>query len=107
MGITKKFSYSNFLLFELSPVAYPGFPLDPPLLIVDNLADSGHFIMNQSKSIHDSAFKDTHSHPIHTCFPIIASNVHLLPYCDTNYLQKQNKKEMKFLFGSVTSHRDS
>ena len=31
--------------------------------------------MNQLKSIYNSPFKDLHSHPIHTCFPIIASNV--------------------------------
>ena len=27
--------------------------------------------MNQLKSIYNSPFKDSHSHPIHTCFPII------------------------------------
>ena len=32
-------------------------------------------IMNQLNSIYNSPFKDSHSHPIHTCFPIIASNV--------------------------------
>ena len=31
-------------------------------------------IINQLISIYDSPFKDSHSHPIHTCFPIIASN---------------------------------
>ena len=31
-------------------------------------------IMNQLKSIYNSPFKDSHSHPIHTCFPIIDSN---------------------------------
>ena len=30
--------------------------------------------MNQLKSIYNSPFKDLYSHPIHTCFPIIASN---------------------------------
>ena len=30
--------------------------------------------MNQLKSIYNSPFRDSHSHPIHTCFPIIASN---------------------------------
>ena len=30
--------------------------------------------MNQLKSIYNSPFKDLHSHPIHTCFPINASN---------------------------------
>ena len=34
--------------------------------------------MNQLKSIYNSLFKDSHSHPIHTCFPIIASNVTLV-----------------------------
>ena len=31
-------------------------------------------ITNQLKSIYNSQFKDSHSHPIHTCFPMIASN---------------------------------
>ena len=31
--------------------------------------------MHQLKSIYNSQFKDSHSHPIHPCFPIIASNV--------------------------------
>ena len=31
-------------------------------------------IMNQFKSIYGSPIKDSHSHLIHTCFPIIASN---------------------------------
>ena len=31
-------------------------------------------IINKLKSIYNSPFKDSHSHPIHTCFPIIASN---------------------------------
>ena len=31
-------------------------------------------IMNQIKSFYNSLLKDSHSHPIHTCFPIIASN---------------------------------
>ena len=30
--------------------------------------------MNQLKSIYNRSFKDSHSHPIHKCFPIIASN---------------------------------
>ena len=30
--------------------------------------------MNQLKSIYNSPFKDSHSYPIHTCFPITASN---------------------------------
>ena len=30
--------------------------------------------MNQLKSIYNSPFKDSHSHPIHTFFLIIASN---------------------------------
>ena len=30
--------------------------------------------MNQLKSIYNSLFKDSHSHPIHTCFLIIVSN---------------------------------
>ena len=32
-------------------------------------------IMNQIKSIYNKACKDSHSHPIHNCFLIIASNV--------------------------------
>ena len=31
-------------------------------------------IMNQLKSIYSSPFKDSHSHPFHSCFPINASN---------------------------------
>ena len=31
-------------------------------------------IMNQLQSIYNSPFKDSYSHPIHTCFPIIASS---------------------------------
>ena len=30
--------------------------------------------MNQLKSIYNSPFKNSYSHPIHTCFPISASN---------------------------------
>ena len=30
-------------------------------------------IITQLKSIYNSLFKDSHSHPIHTCFPIIAN----------------------------------
>ena len=30
--------------------------------------------MNQLKSIYNIPFKDSHSHPVHICFPIIASN---------------------------------
>ena len=32
-------------------------------------------IMHQLKSIYISSFKDLHSDPIHSCFPMIASNV--------------------------------
>ena len=34
-----------------------------------------HDIMNQLKSIYSGPFEDSHSHPIHTYFPIISSNV--------------------------------
>ena len=30
--------------------------------------------MNQLKSIYKVPFKDSHSHPVHTCFPINANN---------------------------------
>ena len=30
--------------------------------------------MHQLKSFYDGSFKDSHSHPIHTCFAMIASN---------------------------------
>ena len=41
-----------------------------------DLASEGSFIfMHQSKSISNGTFKDSHSHPIHTCFPMIATNV--------------------------------
>ena len=35
--------------------------------------------MHQLKSIYNSPFKDSYSHPIHTCFPMIASNVFAFP----------------------------
>ena len=31
-------------------------------------------IMNQLKPIYNSPLKNSHSHPVHTCFPIIAGN---------------------------------
>ena len=31
-------------------------------------------VMNQSKSIYGSPFKDSLSHPIHSCLPIIVTN---------------------------------
>ena len=31
-------------------------------------------IMHQLKSLYNSPFKNSYSHPIHTCFPMIASN---------------------------------
>ena len=31
-------------------------------------------VTNQLKSVYNRPFKDSHSHPIHICFPIIASN---------------------------------
>ena len=31
-------------------------------------------MMNQLKSIYNNPFKNSHSHPIHTCLAIIASN---------------------------------
>ena len=34
-------------------------------------------MMNKLKSIYNSPFKDSHSHPIQTCFPMIASNADL------------------------------
>ena len=34
-------------------------------------------IMNQLKSIYNSPFKNSHSHPIHICLATIASNEHL------------------------------
>ena len=32
-------------------------------------------IINQLESIYNNQFKDSHSHPIQTCFPIIARNI--------------------------------
>ena len=41
-----------------------------------DLASEGPvIIMHQLKSIYNSLFKDSHSHPLHTCFTMIASNV--------------------------------
>ena len=69
----------------------PGSALDPPLLIVDNLADSGDFIMNESKCIYNRHSK-IHIHtPFTPVFLIISSNAHRPPYCDSNYLQKQKR----------------
>ena len=43
-----------------------------------NLASEGlDIIMHQLKFVYSSPFKDSHSHPIHTCFAMIASNVYL------------------------------
>ena len=42
--------------------------------------------MNQLQSIYNSPFKDSRSHPIHTCFPIIASNDKIFLMCfDTSW----------------------
>ena len=41
-----------------------------------DLATEGpDIIMHQLKSIYNTPFKDSHSHPIYTCFPMIASKV--------------------------------
>ena len=38
-------------------------------------ASEGPFItIHQLKSVYNSPFKDSHSHPIHTCLSVIASN---------------------------------
>ena len=42
-------------------------------------------IMYQLKSIYNSSFKDSHSHPIHICFPVIASNA---PINDLQWLDR-------------------
>ena len=47
-----------------------------------DLASEGpDIIMHQLKSIYNSPFKDSHSHPIHTCFAMIASNVSIFLIC--------------------------
>ena len=41
-----------------------------------DLASEGQdIIMHQLKSLYNSPFKESYSHSIHTCFPMIASNV--------------------------------
>ena len=39
-------------------------------------------IMDQLKSIYNNTFKDLHSHPIHSCFAMIASNVERIIVAD-------------------------
>ena len=40
-----------------------------------DLASEGpDIIIDQLKSFYKRPFKDSHSHPIHNCFPMIASN---------------------------------
>ena len=46
--------------------------------------------MNQLKSIYNSLFKDSHSHPIHTFFAMIARDV-------TRFLSKKKLHEFKKL----------
>ena len=41
--------------------------------------------MDQLKCIYNSPFKDSHSHPTHACFPIIACNVWIV---STELLEK-------------------
>ena len=48
--------------------------LDCPIICI--YAGKGPVIItNQLESIYNSPFKDSLSHHIHTCFPMIASNV--------------------------------
>ena len=41
----------------------------------NHAGNSPVIMMNQLKFIYYNPFKDLHSHPIHTYFPIIASNI--------------------------------
>ena len=43
--------------------------------ICDLASEGADIIMHQLKSIYNSPFKDLHSYLIHTCLPMIASNV--------------------------------
>ena len=44
--------------------------------------------MHQLKSIYNSPFKDSYSHPIHTCFAMIASNeTHYCCECIVNLFE--------------------
>ena len=48
-----------------------------------DLASEGpDIIMYQLKSSYNSPFKDSYSHPIHTCFAMIASNVFKNQFCE-------------------------
>ena len=40
----------------------------------DLVSEGPDISMHQLKSIYNSPFKDSYSHPIHTCFAMIASN---------------------------------
>ena len=42
-------------------------------------------IINQLESIYNNQFKDSHSHPIQICFPIIASNEMFCKISETMY----------------------
>ena len=47
--------------------------------------------MNKLKSIHNSSFKDSLSHPIHPCFPIIPSIVNKNKFND-HYFQQESRQ---------------
>ena len=40
-----------------------------------NASEGPFIIIHQLKFVYNSPFKDSHSHPIHTCLSVIASNV--------------------------------
>ena len=49
-------------------------PKSKKLNFCDLVSEVPDIIMNQLKSSYNSTFKDSHSHPLLTCFAMIASN---------------------------------
>ena len=60
LGLLNRFSTSNVKCWTVNFCIHAG---KGPVII-----------MRQSKSLYNSPFKDSYSHPIHTCFAMIASN---------------------------------
>ena len=50
------------------------------LFVIWLITNGPDIIMHQLKSIYNSPFKESHSHPVHTCFAMIASNVTIIKF---------------------------
>ena len=53
-------------------------------------------IMHQLTFIYNSSFKNSHSHPIHTCFPMIASNTPRIQRAIHTELRQESKQNFYF-----------